>query len=87
MTLVYFNLFHLACGYGLLVFIAFRNVNCVFKPEICNKCEAWQECVECETCDDGWMCTPDCKLDVHCDGDEYCDFQEGGEGNCIKGCR
>ena len=26
------------------------------------------------------MCTPDCKLDVHCNGDEYCDFDMGGDG-------
>ena len=38
--------------------------------------------------DDGSViCTPDCKLDVHCNDDEYCDWEEGGNGNCQKGCR
>jgi len=67
------------------------DVDCEAKPEVCGRCEAWQTCVECVDgtpgCEDGWMCTPDCKLDVHCNGDEYCDFDMGGDGNCQKGCR
>ena len=33
------------------------------------------------------ICTPNCKIDPHCQENEYCDFSEGGEGNCVEGCR
>eukprot|EP00088_Acartia_fossae_P009693 TRINITY_DN1473_c0_g1_i5.p1 TRINITY_DN1473_c0_g1~~TRINITY_DN1473_c0_g1_i5.p1 ORF type:complete len:571 (+),score=90.71 TRINITY_DN1473_c0_g1_i5:28-1740(+) len=59
--------------------------NCTFNDPECGKCEAWQEC---EILNNGTIiCTPDCKLDVHCDGNEYCDWEEGGEGHCYIGCR
>jgi len=60
-------------------------INCTSKPAECAKCEAWQDC---QIMDDGSViCLPDCKLDVHCNDDEYCDWEEGGDGSCQKGCR
>jgi len=55
-------------------------IDCENKPYTC-QCEVWQDCI------DGYLCTPDCKLDTHCNDDEYCDYPDGGEGICWKGCR
>ena len=30
-------------------------------------------------------CTPNCKEDAHCTPGEYCDYPEGGVGNCVSG--
>jgi len=60
------------------------NIDCDNKSPDCGECEVWQECVEDGT---NYICTPDCKIDPHCKDDEYCDFPEGGDGKCQKGCR
>jgi len=59
-----------------------EQINCTMKDEDCSICHPWQKCIL-----PGPICTPDCKIDTHCQDDEYCDFKEGGEGNCHKGCR
>jgi len=60
-------------------------INCTNKPAECGQCEVWQECVTGENGET--ICTPNCKIDPHCQENEYCDFSEGGEGNCVEGCR
>jgi len=60
-------------------------INCTNKPAECGQCEVWQECVTGEN--GATICTPNCKIDPHCQENEYCDFSEGGEGNCVEGCR
>jgi len=54
------------------------NVNCTMSSE-CN-CQIWQDC-------QSGHCTPNCKEDAHCTPGEYCDYPEGGVGNCVSGCR
>ena len=61
------------CNYPELIDCTNKNVTC--------QCEVWQECIN------GFECTPDCKLDSHCDPDFYCDYPDGGDGTCQKGCR
>jgi len=60
------------------------NIDCINRPIECGQCEVWQDCVELEN---GYICTPDCHIDPHCNDDEYCDYPDGGEGNCHIGCR
>jgi len=57
-----------------------EQINCTNKDPEC-QCEVWQTCTE------DWQCTPDCVLDTHCDDTEYCDYPDGGDGNCLIGCR
>jgi len=55
-------------------------INCTNKPPEC-QCEVWQ------TCTPTYECIPDCHIDTHCNDNEYCDYPDGGEGNCHIGCR
>jgi len=54
------------------------NVNCTNSDE-CN-CKPWQTCV-------AGVCVPNCKKDSHCGKGQYCDYIDGGKGECQEGCR